>query len=614
MNLGLSGAFHPAKVDFTRRDEFDILGQLQHSGSSKIYRVVSKRGRLKNRVTALKISTSTHGQAQMHQSLHHPNVVTLFSCFGDPGAYVYLFEYCHGGNLRDYLENLGRPGLDHKELKSLVRSMASALLYLQGKRIIHRSVEPRNILISTTNLFKLHNFEDAVYFCEGLQDPCKNVTPYSAPELVAREPYSYSADAWSVGCVFLAACVGPVSVELLAEKVEDIQLPEESTHFDQLQVLLGNTLLRDPSQRMTPMQILSQDWITPRSESDASVYDTQEDKPSLTATPSVSAGASSLGLGYPSSSRNTAARKQVGSVPRSASDPTFKTQPSNETTYLGLRSFSESVDREKLIQFFMKPADRANGPQPQTESRQRSSETESRNERPSGGLPAEEILLVDPLKQDVQIHALPSRDAGCRPKLTKPRHEYPISELPEPHNTIYLEALALLEEIKQRTPMLTLHMVDGKCTMMCNSPLPDIEIILRVDPPTQSLSSRTMFRIRLFRRLQRLEFAQRTSNDKSSEWLKRIVPSTDNYPYVQAADWNSLDDLEKRGIQILKKFILVCDSALELGLHPIESGDDPSDLVDTLNEEPTFDSDFTPNFVPDLASSLPPRPLRRHKT
>ncbi|KAJ2935152.1 hypothetical protein H1R20_g1948, partial [Candolleomyces eurysporus] len=424
---------------------------------------------------ALKVSTSTHGQAQMHQSLHHPNVVTLFSCFGDPGAYVYLSEYCHGGNLRDYLENLGRPGLDHNELKSLVRSMASALLYLQGKSIIHRSVEPRNILISTTSLFKLHNFEDAVYFGERLQNPCKNTTPYTAPELVAREPYSYSADAWSVGCVFMAACAGPVSVELLAEKVEDVQLPEES--FDRFQVLLRNIL-----------------------------------------------------------------------------------------------------------------------------------------QRPSDGSVAEEILLVDPLKQDVQIHAPPSRAAVCQAKLTKPRQEFPISELPEPHNTIYLEALALLEEIKQRTPMLTLYMIDGKCTMMCNSPLPDIEILLRVTPPTQSLSSRAMFRIRLFRRLQRLEFAQRTSNENSSEWLKRIVPSTDNYPFVQTADWNSLDDLEKRGIQILKKFVLVCDSALELGLHSIESADDPSDVVDTLNEDSTFDSDFTPNFVPDLASSLPPRPLRKHKT
>jgi hypothetical protein len=111
-----------------------------------------------------------------------------------------------------------------------------------------------------------------------------------------------------------------------------------------------------------------------------------------------------------------------------------------------------------------------------------------------------------------------------------------------------------------------------------------------------------------------LEFAQRTSNEKSSEWLKRIVPSSDTYPFIHATELNSLDDLGKRGLQILKKFILVCDSALELGLNPIESGDDPLGLADTLDEEPTFASDFTPNFVPDLASSLPPRPLKRHRT
>jgi hypothetical protein len=121
---------------------------------------------------------------------------------------------------------------------------------------------------------------------------------------------------------------------------------------------------------MTPTQILSQDWIMPRSGSDTSLSETrvcsvEEDNPSPSAASSISAGFSSLGLGYPSSSRNTVAWKQAGRIPRSVSEPIFKPQSSDERTYLGLRSFSESVDRERLIQFFMKPGDRTNTPQPQ---------------------------------------------------------------------------------------------------------------------------------------------------------------------------------------------------------------------------------------------------------
>lgn len=148
--------------------------------------------------------------------------------------------------------------------------------------------------------------------------------------------------------------------------------------------------------------------------------------------------------------------------------------------------------------------------------------------------------------------------------------------------------------------------------MMCNDPLPNIEILLR-STFSELSSPKTMLRVRLLRGTKRLEIARRTSYDSSSEWVKRVVACGDTFPFLPADDWNSLDDLERRGLRVLERFMPVCKCASELGSQAEGLGE--ANLNDSPAEdgESTFDIDFTPSFTPELASSIPPRPLRTTK-
>ena len=157
---------------------------------------------------------------------------------------------------------------------------------------------------------------------------------------------------------------------------------------------------------------------------------------------------------------------------------------------------------------------------------------------------------------------------------------------------------------------MTLHLLGGKCLMMTNTPLPDIEILLRSSSPDLT-SPRTMLRVRFLRRISRLEIARRTSHDSSSEWVKRVVTCKDAFPFLLGDEWKSLYALERRGLKVLEMFLSVCSGALELGMQA-EGMEVQDSGAETEDEGSTFDSDFTPNFVPDLASSLPPRPVTLH--
>jgi serine/threonine protein kinase len=62
-------------------------------------------------------------------------------------------EYCGSGSLGEYVEALQGSVIDEEVLRDLLRSMANALVYLEGKQIVHRKVEPSSVLLSATRTF-----------------------------------------------------------------------------------------------------------------------------------------------------------------------------------------------------------------------------------------------------------------------------------------------------------------------------------------------------------------------------------------------------------------------------------------------------------------------------
>ena len=99
--------------------------------------------------------------ATLLSTLCHPSVIAAISSFPGPSVFYQVTEFCHNGNLEEYLVSRGTRSLTEGELRGVARTLVDALRYLRGELILHRDIKPTNILL--TRDFRLVNTQDEVY-------------------------------------------------------------------------------------------------------------------------------------------------------------------------------------------------------------------------------------------------------------------------------------------------------------------------------------------------------------------------------------------------------------------------------------------------------------------
>ncbi|KAL0958860.1 hypothetical protein HGRIS_014178 [Hohenbuehelia grisea] len=196
-----------------RLSDYDIIKELHRGNNSVVYAARCRKGRLRNRDVALKkIINSSHPQysLQLHQSLYHPSIVTLYQTIASVVPEHHVLELCSRGTLHDYLAERmpeqARPILSESQLRGLAKNILDALVYLRKEGVVHRCISPTNILLTSDFRPKLSGFRHAVRF--PLPQPLPEIfeiNEFSSPEIVAAAPHTYATDAWSFGVV-IGAC------------------------------------------------------------------------------------------------------------------------------------------------------------------------------------------------------------------------------------------------------------------------------------------------------------------------------------------------------------------------------------------------------------------------
>ncbi|KAJ7147483.1 kinase-like domain-containing protein [Mycena crocata] len=261
----------PFEKNAPELEDYDIM-ELIGSGRisrSRVYIVNCKRGRLRNRQLALReiSSKSTEtmkfcSSSSLHQSMSHPCIVSLFFAFSTPSARFHVLELCSGGTLSSYLDENSNMSEGH--LRSVLKSLVEALLYLKKEGVVHRNIRPSNVLLTTDGRVKLCDFELAT----RLPPSCVPINHFIeaphfvAPEILANLPYTCDADLWSVGCVSIACLSGrpPFQANSISETVDKIlnaayDLPE--TISLEAQDLIVRMLEADPIRRIQLPNFLS---------------------------------------------------------------------------------------------------------------------------------------------------------------------------------------------------------------------------------------------------------------------------------------------------------------------------------------------------------------------
>ena len=147
--------------------------------------------------------------ANAWQKYNHPNIIKIHAAEMDTGRMLMIWlEYCSSGDLDHYMRNKN-PGM--KEIISVMTQLCDAVQYLHSKGVTHKDIKPSNIILvghwwayPTVKLadFGIGKFAESISNVEQiyLNIPL-GVPPYAAPEVIAKESYTESADVYSLGRV-----------------------------------------------------------------------------------------------------------------------------------------------------------------------------------------------------------------------------------------------------------------------------------------------------------------------------------------------------------------------------------------------------------------------------
>lgn len=195
---------------------------------------------------------------------------------------IYM-EYVKGGSLKDYLEKLSKS--DEKRVPVnmglfIARDVASALVELHSRHIIHRDIKSENILIDLdarradgTPIVKLCDFDRAVPLRSSIHtcciahigvhppDTCVGTPRWMAPEVLQtmhkRGSYGLEVDIWSYGCLIfelltLQVPYSGLSEALIHDLIQGGERPKLTDEMDSLASLNDHTTMGSGSKSEGP--------------------------------------------------------------------------------------------------------------------------------------------------------------------------------------------------------------------------------------------------------------------------------------------------------------------------------------------------------------------------
>lgn len=209
----------------------------------------------------------------------HPNIASLYEVYEDAEHLYLVQEACLGGELFDLV--IERKHFTEGDAAQACQTLISIISHCHARGVLHRDIKPENFLLK--NISKDGRFDGsdvrAVDF--GLSIFAKDrpeITDavgsiyYTAPEILAGEPYSPASDAWSLGIVVFILISGypPFwggSDEVISDRIQnqELDLGYEPWNTDAVSLDAANFVKRllnkDPQQRMTLNDAKQHPWL-----------------------------------------------------------------------------------------------------------------------------------------------------------------------------------------------------------------------------------------------------------------------------------------------------------------------------------------------------------------
>ncbi|OZJ02944.1 hypothetical protein BZG36_04561 [Bifiguratus adelaidae] len=231
----VSNAFAQSFLDTVVDDDLkvlEVLGQgsygclfLAQSITDNTYYAIKTLSKLGLDETQLALQKA---EIEIHQSVYHPNIVTLHRVIEDASVMHIVMELCESDLFDHIMRDQKVSNIrDGTFLRTAFRQVLDAVDYLHVNDVYHRDIKPENVLLQyadtelkTEMTFKLADFGLATKDAYSTEYGCGS-TSYLAPEHFANDgdslsdeddsviPYSCAAsDVWSLGILLMAILFG----------------------------------------------------------------------------------------------------------------------------------------------------------------------------------------------------------------------------------------------------------------------------------------------------------------------------------------------------------------------------------------------------------------------
>ena len=262
-----------------RIGNYQILQEIGRGGMGVVYkarqanlsRIVALKMILAGEHAGLRERARLRNEAQAAAQLMHPNVVQIFEIGEHEGLPFLAMEYVAGGNLTRMLRAMPQA---FRWSARLTETMARAIHVAHLRGIVHRDLNPSNILIALDGTPKISDFGLAKFLVDdkglSLSGVILGTPSYMAPEQVSGNGQTIGpgTDVYALGALLYEMLTGAAPfrgftpMETLCQ-VMDAELvpPSRLRHGvpEDLETICLKCLDRDPARRYSSAEDLAED-------------------------------------------------------------------------------------------------------------------------------------------------------------------------------------------------------------------------------------------------------------------------------------------------------------------------------------------------------------------
>ena len=203
----------------------------------------------------------------------HSNIIKLVDLFENSDTYFIVLDYMQGKDLFDYIQKRGF-SLPEQRVQDLTYQIAMGVKYLHEFGIVHRDLKLENIMMSDSSDGAVPQIVD--FGLAKIIGPSNTASEpfgtlgYVAPEVLRKQPYTFSCDVWSLGCIIYALLSGSLPFDHESQKETIRMTLDDKLVFDlpcwdevssHAKDLVQKLLMKDPKQRISLAGAMAHPWF-----------------------------------------------------------------------------------------------------------------------------------------------------------------------------------------------------------------------------------------------------------------------------------------------------------------------------------------------------------------